>query len=42
LMYLAFRYVEGFRFLRNEHNGTVTPVLIHTVLIFWVVTVSKK
>jgi len=42
LMYLAFRYVEGFCFLRSEHHRTVTHVLILPVLFFWVVTVSKK
>jgi len=33
LMYLSFRYVEGFRFLRYEHNGTVTPVLVLPFLL---------
>jgi len=26
LIYLAFRYVRGFAFVRYEHIGTVTPV----------------
>jgi hypothetical protein len=42
LMYLSFRYVEGFRFLRYEHNGTVTPVLVLPFLLFCLLLFQKN